>query len=208
MQQSSKIFLQMENCFSDGEEQDRAEMAWMNVKLQSIFVDVMDGASSSSCIIVHWEWESGTKYMLWGYFHESGNNFQAEEYTCPNYVQLQLSWVQIQTGWFEPATIKLKAFLTPVGLWQAADRTCCDNHSTLHRVPTSPCYLEQIPQLCEKWGISRLKVSMSFSIEGCLLCTIWRRQAWELSSRMFEDIFNNTYTKGNMRVNQFSCHRQ
>lgn len=47
MQQSSKVLIQMHNWFSDGEEQDWAEVAWMNVKLQSIFVRVIDVASSS-----------------------------------------------------------------------------------------------------------------------------------------------------------------
>lgn len=47
MQQSSKVLIQMQNRFSDGEEQDWAEVAWMNVKLEHIFDCVMDVASSA-----------------------------------------------------------------------------------------------------------------------------------------------------------------
>lgn len=47
MEQSSKVLIQMQSWFSDGEEQEWAEVAWMNVKLQSIFVSVMEVASSS-----------------------------------------------------------------------------------------------------------------------------------------------------------------
>lgn len=45
MQQSSKVLIQMQNRFSDGEEQVWAEVAWMNVMLLHPHL----------CTIVHWE---------------------------------------------------------------------------------------------------------------------------------------------------------